>query len=96
MNRADTLALLRLHKAEMASRFGVAHLALVGSRAREQARDDSDADFVVAFEGPASSARFFGLQFYLEDLLGCPVDLVTDKVLRPELRLAIERDAIRI
>jgi len=30
---------------------------------------------LVAFDGPATSARYFGVQFYLEDLLGCPVDL---------------------
>ena len=35
-------------------------------------------------------------QFYLEDLLGRPVDLVTDKALRPELRPYIEREAIHV
>ena len=50
-------------------RFGVVRLALFGSRARDHARQDSDADFLVAFDGPADSRRYFGLQFYLEDLL---------------------------
>lgn len=27
----------------------------------------------------ATSMRYFGVQFYLQDLLGCPVDLVTEK-----------------
>ena len=81
VNRAETLTLLRQHKAELQRRYGVARLALFGSRAREQARDDSDADVLVAFDGPASSQRYFGLQFYLEDLLGCPVDLVTEQAL---------------
>lgn len=40
--------------------------------------------------------RYFGLQFYLEDLFGCPVDLVTDKALRPELRPHSEKEAIRV
>jgi predicted nucleotidyltransferase len=48
---------------------------------------------LVEFDGPATSARYFGVQFYLEDSLGCPVDLVTEKALRPELRPFIERDA---
>ena len=73
-----------------------ARLALFGSRAREQARDDSDADVLVAFDGPASSQRYFGLQFYLEDLLGCPVDLVTEQALRPELKPFVEQDAIHV
>ncbi len=38
-----------------------------------------------AFDGPATSRRYFGVRFYLEDLLGYPVDLFTEKALRPEL-----------
>ena len=49
---------------------------------------------LVAFDGPATSERYFGLQFYLEDLLGRPVDLVTEKALRERLRPYVERDAI--
>ena len=50
----------------------------------------------MAFDGPADSRRYFGVQFYLEDLLGCPVDLVTEQALRPELRLFVERDAMPV
>jgi predicted nucleotidyltransferase len=78
------------------ARYGVARLALFGSTARDSARPDSDIDVLVAFDGPADSARYFGVQFYLEDLLGCPVDLVTDKALRPELRPYIEREALHV
>ncbi len=96
MNRAETLALLTQHKSEMRRRFGVRSLALFGSRARDQARAGSDIDVLVEFDGPATSARYFGLQFFLEDLLGAPVDLVTKKALRPQLRPFIERDAIHV
>ncbi len=50
----------------------------------------------MSFDGPATSARYFGLQFYLEDLLGVPVDLVTDQALRPELRPYVEQEAIHV
>jgi predicted nucleotidyltransferase len=96
MDRARTLALLRQHKPELQRRFGVLRLVLFGSRARDQSRQGSDADVLVAFDGPADSARYFGLQFYLEDLLGCPVDLVTEKALRPQLRPFVEQDAIHV
>ena len=96
MDRARTLALLSQHKPEMQRRFGVLRLALFGSRARDQARDDSDTDLLVGFDGPADSARHFGLQFYLEDLLGGPLDLGTDKALRAQLRPFVERDAIPV
>jgi predicted nucleotidyltransferase len=36
------------------------------------------------------------VQFYLEDLLESPVDLVTDKALRAELRPFVEREAVRV
>ncbi|MBP6717779.1 MAG: nucleotidyltransferase family protein [Rhodoferax sp.] len=96
MNRQTTLRLLAENKAHLASQFGVTQLALFGSIARDCATADSDADVLVAFEGPATSARYFGVQFYLEDLLGRPVDLVTQKALRPELRSYVEREAIHV
>ena len=96
MDRAEILEALKQHKPALQRRFGVLQLALFGSRARGDYRADSDADVLVAFDGPADSARYFGVQFYLEDVLGCPVDLVTDKALRPQLRPFVERDAIRV
>ena len=36
------------------------------------------------------------MQFYLEDLLGRPVDLVTDKALRPRFRPYVEREAVDV
>jgi len=80
----------------LASRYGVTQLALFGSLARDAAHDDSDVDVLVSFDGPATSQRYFGVQFYLEDLLGRPVDLVTEKALRVELRPFIEKEAIRV
>ncbi len=96
MDRTVALALLTEHKPVLAQRFGVGRLALFGSVARGTAREGSDIDLLVEFEGPATSGRYFGLQFYLEDLLGCPVDLVTAKALRPRLRPYVERDAVAI
>ncbi len=77
-------------------RVGVTSLAVFGSTVRDEAREDSDVDILVAFDGPATSERCFGVQFYLEDLLGSPVDLVTEKALRPELRPHIEREAVHV
>ena len=80
----------------LSERFGVSDLALFGSTARDAAGEGSDIDILVSFDGPATSKRYFGVQFYLEDLLGCPVDLVTDKALRPELRPYVEKEAIHV
>ena len=93
MNRTQTLQLLTQHKQILAHRFGVVRLALFGSVVRDAARAGSDVDVLVEFDGPATSARYFGVQFYLEDLLGMPVDLVTEKALRSELRPFIKKEA---
>lgn len=96
MKREETLHVLNNHKAELLKQFGVTRLALFGSTARDTARPDSDVDILIAFDGPATSKRYFGAQFYLEDLLGIPVDLVTEKALRPELRPYIEKEAVYV
>ena len=94
MNRDEILSVLRAHKATLAQRFGVAELAVFGSFARDRATDDSDLDVLVRFDGPIHWERYFGAQFYLEDLLGRPVDLVTEKNLRPKVRSQVEREAV--
>ena len=96
MNRSQALKLLTESKSTLATRFGVTDLALFGSTARDAAQEDSDIDILVAFNGPATSARYFGVQFYLEDLFGCAVDLVTEKALRAELRPFIEKEAVHV
>ncbi|MFO1194433.1 MAG: nucleotidyltransferase family protein [Rhodoferax sp.] len=96
MNRDDVLDLLRQHKPLLVQRFGVASLALFGSTARGTADARSDVDVLVRFDGPATSDRYFGVLFYLEDLLGCDVDLITDKALRRELRPFVEKDAVDV
>ncbi len=96
MDRQRALELLSRSKPELQARFGVTRLALFGSTARNTATCGSDVDVLVAFEGPATSRRYFGVQFCLEDLLGCPVDLVTEKALRPELRPRIEQERVNV
>jgi predicted nucleotidyltransferase len=96
MNKQRALELLARSKPELQARFGITQLALIGSTARDAATSDSDVDILVAFDGPATSKRYFGVQFYLEDLLGCPVDLVTEKALRPELRPHIEQERVDV
>lgn len=96
MNRQRALELLSRSKPEVRARFGVVRLALFGSTARDEANADSDVDVLVAFDGPATSKQYFGVQFYLEDLLGRPVDLVTEKGLRPELRPYIDRERVNV
>ena len=96
MDRSRTLALLGEHKPVLAERFGVTRLALFGSVARGTAQPGSDLDVLVDFDGVPTARRYFGVQFYLEDLFGVDVDLVTADALRPRLRPYVERDAVDV
>ncbi len=96
MHATELIELLKRHKPVLAERFGVTRLALFGSTARGGAGAGSDVDILVSFDGPATSPKYFGVLFYLEDLLGRPVDLVTDRALRERLRPYVERDAIAV
>ena len=96
IRKSEVLALLREHKLAMAERFGVVELALFGSTVRDEAGPDSDVDILVSFDRPTDPDCYFGVQFYIEDLLGRPVDLVTGKALRAELRPYVEAEAVRV
>lgn len=96
MTRAEVLERLRAHRPALAERFGVVELAVFGSFARDEATDESDLDILVKFNGPATSRTYFGVQFYIEDLLDRQVDLVTHKALRSEFRPYVEREAVGV
>ena len=96
MEKQRALELLAQSKRELQDRYGVSRLALFGSTARDEADNNSDVDVLVAFDAPATSKRYFSVQFYLEDLLGRPVDLVTEKALRAELRSSIEQERVDV
>ena len=96
MNREQALTILTRLKPDVVKRFGVTRLALFGSTVRNEAKPESDIDIVVAFDGVATSERYFGVQFYLEDEINASVDLVTEKAMREELRPFIEQEAINV
>jgi uncharacterized protein len=72
-------------------RYGVKSLALFGSTARDKMRKKSDVDVLVQFN-KSTWKNYIGLKFYLEDLLGREVDLVTPKAIKPITKPSIEKD----
>lgn len=96
VNRAAVLELLSKNSDELRNQFGIKRLALFGSAARNELREDSDIDVLVEFEGPATFDGYFDLKTCLEQLLGRQVDLVTEKGLKPRARRHVEKDLIRV
>lgn len=93
--RERVLATLRANLDALRA-FHVASLQLFGSTARGEASSASDVDLLVRFEAPPTFSQFMRLRILLEDLLGTPVDLVTESGLRERVRPFVERDAIRV
>ncbi|MDA1193425.1 MAG: nucleotidyltransferase domain-containing protein [Candidatus Poribacteria bacterium] len=77
--------------------FGIGHLSIAGSVARDEAGIDSDIDLIV---DPDASRELFGRYFdaiaYLEDLFRCEIDLLTRKNIKPHARASIEQDEIPV
>lgn len=96
MNKQTILARLSDNFEEIRRCFSVKALSIFGSIARDDATDNSDVDVLVVFDQKANFDGFMDLRFYLEELLGTGVNLVTDKALRPEIRRAIEEELIRV
>ncbi len=95
MKRDRVLSILNAHQAELHN-LGVKSLEIFGSVARDEALPDSDVDFLVEFSIEASLFDLFRVRHYLEDILGCDVDLGTQDALREHLREPILKDVIRV
>lgn len=85
MERQEVLDRLASHRPELTA-LGVESLALFGSVARDQASPGSDVDLLVTFDQPVGLFHFARVRRCLEEILGAPVDLVTEAALRPEMR----------
>jgi hypothetical protein len=78
----------------LAARYGASNVRVFGSVARGEARPESDIDFLVRLEDGRSLLDLVGLWQDLEDLLGCEVDVVTERGLKERMRERVLREAV--
>ena len=95
MNREDIITLLRENEAALRAR-GVTHAALFGSRARGDARPDSDTDIMIEIdpEAPVTIYDYVAIKDFIASLFVGPVDVVDREGLKPYVRPAVTTDAI--
>ena len=91
----EYLDIIKAHQPELQERFGITSMRLFGSVARSEHHEGSDIDLFVMMP-PELYNHILAAQ-YLEELLGCSVDLIQEhKNLRPFFRNQIEQDGIDV
>jgi predicted nucleotidyltransferase len=95
MDRQDIINRLRENEAALRSR-GVTHAALFGSRARGDARPDSDTDIMIEIDPDAAVGlwEYVGIKRYVASLFEGAVDVVDREALKPYVKPAAMSDAI--
>jgi uncharacterized protein len=78
----------------IAKRYGASDIRIFGSVARGDASDSSDVDFVVRFEPGRSLFDQGGMLMDLRQLLGVPVDLVSEGALTGRFGQIVHQEAV--
>jgi predicted nucleotidyltransferase len=94
MEQVELLAGKREEVLRIAAKYGARKVRVFGSVARGEADGQSDVDFLVEMEPGRSLLDLGGLQMELEALLGCSVDVVTERALKARVREHVLREAV--
>ena len=89
----DPVGTLNKNEREIKERFSVARIGIFGSFARGEERPDSDVDIYVEFSNPTYD-NYIELVFYLENLFGRSVELVTTNGVSPYLVPIINKEVV--
>lgn len=91
----EILSALRRARPELAERFGVKRLAIFGSYARGEQREDSDVDILVEVD-PSIGLRFVDLADRVEAILGVRSEVVSRRAIKPRNWRVIEKELIDV
>jgi len=96
MKARDLLREKREQILQMAAKNGARNVRVFGSVVRGEADEASDIDFLVEMEPGRSLFDLGGLQADLEEFLGCRVDVVTEKGLKPRICERVPNEAVGV
>ena len=94
MATTDLLRLNREAILRIAATHGGRQVRIFGSWARGEPRPDSDVDFLIRLDPGRSLLDIVAIKQDLEDLLGRPVDVVTETGISPYIRERVLSEAI--
>ncbi len=95
----DLQRLLREKRADIlrvAASHGARKVRIFGSVARGEAGPESDLDLLIDLEPGRSLLDHAALLLELEAILGCKVDVVTERGLRTRIRERVLREAVAL
>jgi predicted nucleotidyltransferase len=81
----DVISDIRTILPGIKKRFSVRRIGVFGSYVRGDQNEDSDIDILVEFE-KTSFDNYMGLMYYLEEIFGKKIDLVTTRALHCRLK----------
>ena len=83
-NKDGIMQKLVANRHKLATAYGVSRIGLFGSYVRNEAGQNSDIDLLVDIKKEKKTFNnFLSLNYYLEELLGNKVDLITTQSLSP-------------
>jgi len=88
---------IKSRKKLIAKKFGISKIGIFGSFARGEENENSDIDILVEFmKDRKTFDNYMELKFFMEDLFKRPVDLVTIKALKTELKREILKEVVYV
>lgn len=90
------IRILRQHLPEIREKYSVSYLGVFGSYVRGEQTDESDLDILVEFDETPGLQKYIELEYYLSDLLGVKVDLVTRTGLKPKVGKRVLNEVISL
>ena len=98
LSEKEIFSLIKKNK-DVLKKFNVKKIGLFGSYVRGEQKENSDIDFLVEFDLTLLDKNFTGLfdsfmdlAFFLENLLGRKVDLITNGSLSPYVQPYVEKE----
>ena len=96
---ANSLEILRAKREQIlniCAKHGAYNVRLFGSVARGDADENSDIDIMVSFEPGRSLLDHGALLMELKEFLGCKVDVVSERGIKPRIRDRVFKEAVAL
>jgi predicted nucleotidyltransferase len=90
------IRVLKQHLTEIQEKYSISYLGVFGSYVRGEQTSESDLDILVEFDETPGLLKFIELEYYLGDLLGIKVDLVTRSGLKPNIGNCILNEVVAL